>query len=298
MRRINFLIFAILLFSACSKEYNVGKIFVVDETQSNKNLNISEIAEKLLRETRHIGVTSPEKSDSTLKITLSEINVSRDKSKVRNRFSITLTLTASDKNKGLQIFQSDSIGTQDINLQDPYSQIKVLLYDAILKLDYQCNIRKHSEDELIKFYEDKKTAKWQRETIIDEIGNRLNTNLVQNYDKVFNFLYSECFLKQHRDYGDKVIGILSSSDFSRFRLSDRAKNEIPVTLAKYSLEREPHIQIHTISILAKIDNDISRSIIFTLSTGSTNRNVREHAKEVLSELKKRNSDSDNIVTAK
>ncbi|MCX7944938.1 MAG: hypothetical protein N2746_10570 [Deltaproteobacteria bacterium] len=283
--------------SSCSREYNIGKIHIIDETNLKYSVNISDIAEKLIKGTTYLDTTEPSKSNSSLKITLSEINISTDKSKVINRYNVTLTLTTTTKGNGIQIFQTTSSLQSDINQNESTSQIRYLLHDAFVKLDYQCKIRKFKEEKLFKAFESKKTIRWMREAILDEINNRLNSNSIQDNETAFNFLYN-CFLKQPREFGDKIIGILSSYDFSKIKLDERTKDQISLKLARYCLEREPHIQIHTINILGKIDTEIARSIIFTLSTGSVNRSVREHAKEVLSELEKRNNITNNIFTSK
>ncbi|MCX7959696.1 MAG: hypothetical protein N3B13_11680, partial [Deltaproteobacteria bacterium] len=175
MKRITFILLNLLIFANCSKEYSVGKIYVVDETQANTKINLSETAENLLKKTKYIGITNPEKSNATLKITLSETNISRDKSKIRNRYNISLTLTATSRENKIQIFQAESSGTSDINHHDIDSQIKTLLYDAIVRLDYQCKIRRYTEDELINMYFEKKTSGWKKSTIIDEMSTRITT---------------------------------------------------------------------------------------------------------------------------
>ncbi|MGB9601112.1 MAG: hypothetical protein ACPL7I_11210, partial [Myxococcota bacterium] len=108
--KIKYLISIILILTAsgCSKEYSVGKIFVVDETTTNKDLNLSEMAEKLIKKTKNIGIKSTDNSNSTLKITVSEMTVSKDKNKIKNRYSVNLTLTATLKDNSIQIFQSES----------------------------------------------------------------------------------------------------------------------------------------------------------------------------------------------
>ncbi|MGB9600418.1 MAG: hypothetical protein ACPL7I_07680, partial [Myxococcota bacterium] len=170
-------------------------------------------------------------------------------------------------------------------------------YNALLKLDYQCSIRKYKEEELFKLFEDKRLTRWQKETIIDEIGSRLSSGLIVNYEGIWKFLYS-IFLKDNKQYGEKILGILSSADFSKFNLSEERKSNLAEALINYSIGKEAHIQMHTISILAKLNNEISRAYIFTLSTGSTNKNIREHAKEVRDALEKRINTPDHTITSK
>lgn len=298
MRRIHIILLIILtIISGCSKEYNVGKIFVVDETTIGNELNLSEMTEKLIKETKNIGIKNPENSNSTLKITLSEVNVSKDRSKIKNRYNIRLVLTATLKDNNVQIFQSDSSSILDTDIKDSYSQIKVMLYDALLKLDYQCTIRKYKEEELYKLFDNNKITKWQKETIIDEIGSRLTSGLIINYENAWDFLYNS-FLKHNKQYGEKIIGIFSSIDFAKLKISKQKKTQLAELLIKYSVGKEAYIQIHTITILSKINDELSRAYIFTLSTGSPNKNIREHAKEVLNELEKNNDITDNTITSK
>lgn len=291
------LLSSIIFFFGCSKEYIVGKIQISDETNLNLNVNISEIAERLLKNTKYIGISSPDRANSSLKITLSEINISNDKRIVKNRYKISLSLTVSTNNE-FNIFYAESTERNDLATKDTATLIKYLLHDSIQKLDYQCKIRKYNESELTRLFMDKKTTKWQKEAIIEEAGNRLNNSSIKGKDNIFNFLYSLCFLKFSKEYGDKIIGIFSSTDFSKLNLNEDRKNEISSVLTKYSLDKEPHIQIHTITILGKIGNDLARAIIFTFSTGSQNKNVRDHAKEVLNELQKKGDYLNNIITSK
>ncbi len=291
------LIFTVLNFIiACSKEYNIGKIYIVDETQMGGELNLSDIAEHLIKKTKNIGISNPEGSNSTLKITLSETNTQPDRAKIKNRLGISLTLTAKLKDSGIQIFQSDST-ISDSNIQDVHSQIKVLLKDAITKLDYQCTIRKYNEDELLKIFDSKKSLRWQRETIIDELGGRIASGKITDYKKIYRFLFDN-FTNNNKEYRDKIIGIFSSVDISRFGLNDEEKSILASKLIKYSIGREVYIQIHTISILSKINNYISRSYIFALSTGSDKKSVRDHAREVFNEIEHRNNLTDNTITSK
>ncbi len=297
MRRIQLIIFSISILGGCSAEYSVGKIMVIDETQSSTKIDISETAERLLKELKNIRTGDPANSNSTLKITISETNSMRETGRGRNRYHISLLLTATFKDGNIQIFQSDSTSNSEINKVDPDSQIKILLYDSLLKIDYQCTIRKREEQNLFKIFADKKTSKWQRETIIDEISNRLTTNNVKDIQSVYNFLF-QTFTTKKSDFGEKIIGILSSTDISRFNLNDTQKELLTKELIRYSLGKEAHIQIHVITILSKLKNDIAKSYIFTLSTGSTIKSVQSHAKEVLNELNKNNTNTNHTITSK
>lgn len=298
MRRIILFVFALIYLSGCSKEYKIGKILIVNEAKTELNANISDMAEELIKHSKNLTTTGPEKSNSTLKITISDSDFRPNRESQGDRLGVTLTLTATLKDKGVQIIQSEGISDKDTKQIKAEESLKSALINAIQRLDYQCTIKKYTEDELIKKFDSPRLSKWEKETILSELGERVNTATAKDYKKLFDFLYKKCFLSNPKEFGDKIIGILSSADISKFGLTEEEKDSIATRIARYSLSREPYIQIHTISILGKIGSQVAQSILFTLSTGSTNRSVREHAKEVLSELEKKSSNPDHIVISK
>jgi len=290
-----YFLFAILLVS-CSREYKVGKISVVDEARLS-NIDIAQIAEELIKGMKNIGISNPSNSNATLKITLVQTNSLKEKGKGKNRYSISASMTATLKDGKIEIFQSESTSYSEADSKNAEVQIKSLLYDALLKLDYQCSIRKLEEAYLLQRFNEKKTPPWQRESIIDEIGNRINSNRITDRDSIFQFLINN-FSPKKRDIGDKILGILSSMDIDRFKLSDDQKERLVNEVVRYSIGRENHILIHAINILGKIDNLSARSFIFALSTGSNNNEIRNYAREVYNELNKRDPVNIAPITSK
>jgi len=290
-----YFLFAILLVN-CSREYKIGKISVVDEARLS-NIDIAQIAEELIKGMKNIGISNPSNSNATLKITLVQTNSLKEKGKGKNRYSISASMTATLKDGKIEIFQSESTSYSEADIKNAEVQIKSLLYDALLKLDYQCSIRKLEEAYLLQRFNEKKTPPWQREAIIDEIGNRINSNRITDRDSIFQFLINN-FSPKKRDIGDKILGILSSMDIGRFKLSDDQKERLVNEVVRYSIGRENHILIHAINILGKIDNLSARSFIFALSTGSNNNEIRNYAREVYNELNKRDPVNIAPITSK
>lgn len=292
-----FLLTSLLSIGGCSREYSVGKILVVDETQSSPAIDIQTTAERLLKGLKNIKADDPSRSNATLRITLNETNIHKEKGRGKNRYHISLLLTATLKDGSIQIFQSESTSSSEIDKVDPHSQINGLLSDALLKLDYQCTIRKKKEGDLFSIFYDKKTAVWQCETVLEEIANRISSDDIRDRQAVWKFLL-QAFTSRKKECGEKIIGIMSSMDISKFYLSENQKDLLSKELIRYCIGKETYIQIHVITILSKLNNDIAKSFIFTLSTGSTNKTVQNHAKEALNEIERRNISPTHTITSK
>jgi len=281
----------------CSREYKVGKISVVDETSINAKVDIAQTAEELLKGMKNIGTTNPSNSNATLKINISETNSMKERGKGKNRYSVSITMTATLKDSRIEIFQSESTSVSEADIRNAEAQIKTIIYDALLKLDYQCSLRRVEEKRLVERFNDRKTPLWQKEAIIDEIGNRINTNRLENREAMFKFLVDN-FSPKRREIGDKILGILSSTDINKFSLSDNQKDILSNELVRYSIGRETHIMIHTITLLSKIGNTSAKAFIFALSTGSPNKDVRNYAKEIYDEINKRDTINSTPITSK
>jgi|GEM_PF-2023883 len=298
MKKIYIIHFVVLaLLTGCSREYKVGKISVVDETSINAKVDIAQTAEELLKGMKNIGTTNPSNSNATLKINISETNSMKERGKGKNRYSVSITMTATLKDSRIEIFQSESTSVSEADIRNAEAQIKTIIYDALLKLDYQCSLRRVEEKRLVERFNDRKTPLWQKEAIIDEIGNRINTNRLENREAMFKFLVDN-FSPKRREIGDKILGILSSTDINKFSLSDNQKDILSNELVRYSIGRETHIMIHTITLLSKIGNTSAKAFIFALSTGSPNKDVRNYAKEIYDEINKRDTINSTPITSK